>query len=305
MIRSARKLLIGSLLAMTAAGAALGVDVTAANAATTSSAVRFTGTMKIRSGPTNGSPVARTQKMNKKTKVTISCSVTGQYVKGPVRKTAQWDKLAYGGYISHSYVVSKATIPACVAPTPPPVATTTSSSTTTTTTTTLPAVAVPAGPTGTMTNAQFLAASVAPAQQSQRDTRVPASVTLAQAILESGWGRSSLSANDNNFFGMKCFTQGSYATGCRVYVTQECTAAGVCSTTSANFRSYPSSLASFRDHGMLLSGAARYASAFAYTTNPNQFAVEIQKDGYATDPAYGAKLATIMTNYNLYQYDVH
>ena len=300
MIRTARKLLIGSLLAMTAAGVAVGVDVTAANAATTSSAVRISGTMKIRSGPTNGSPVARTQKVNKKTKVTIACSVTGQYVKGPVRKTAQWDLLALGGYISHAYVVSKTPVQACPAPAPP-AATTTGSPTRTT----APAVPVPAGPTGTMTNAQFLAASIAPAQQSQRDTRVPASVTLAQAILESGWGRSSLSANDKNFFGMKCFTQGSYATGCRVYVTSECTAAGVCTTTTASFRSYPSSLASFRDHGMLLSGAARYASAFAYTNNPNQFAVEIQKDGYATDPAYGAKLATIMTNYNLYQYDVH
>jgi flagellar protein FlgJ len=278
---------------MTAAGAALGVDVTAANAATTSSAVRFSGTMKIRSGPTNGSAVLRTQKMNKKTKVTISCSVTGQYVKGPVRQTSQWDKLAFGGYLSHAYVVSNANIPAC-APPPAPAAPST---------TTLPAV--PAGPTGTMTNAQFLAASIAPAQQSQRDTRVPASVTLAQAILESGWGRSALSANDKNFFGMKCFTRGTYATGCRVYVTSECNAAGVCSTTTATFRSYPNALASFRDHGMLLSTASRYANAFNYTTNPNQFAVEIQKAGYATDPAYGAKLATIMTTYNLYRYDVH
>ena len=276
---------------MTAAGAAVGVNVTAANAATTSSAVRISGTMKIRTGPTNGSPVARTQKITRTTKVTIACSVAGQYVKGPVRQTAQWDQLAYGGYISHAYVVSKAAIPACPVPAPPP------------TTTVLPPVLVPAGPTGTTTNAQFLAASIAPAQQSQRDTRVPASVTIAQAILESGWGRSSLSANDNNFFGMKCFTQGPYATGCRTYVTNECTAAGVCTTTSAIFRTYPSSLASFRDHGMLLSTASRYAGAFAFTGDPNQFAAELQKGGYATDPAYGAKLATIMTNYNLYQYD--
>jgi flagellar protein FlgJ len=87
-----------------------------------------------------------------------------------------------------------------------------------------PTAAVPMGPTGTMTDDEFLAASIPAAQQSQRETKVPTSVTLAQAILESGWGRSSLSANDRNFFGMKCFNNatGSYAAGCKSYSTQEC-----------------------------------------------------------------------------------
>jgi flagellar protein FlgJ len=253
------------------------------------------GKLNARSGPTNGASLTRIIK--NKAKVTIECKVTGQYVRGSVRKTAQWDRLTNQDYISHAYVVSKANIPNCPPPPPPPAPAAAAPAMKT-------PVAVPAGPTGTMTNAQFLAASVAPAQQSQRETLVPASVTLAQAILESGWGRSSLSATDNNFFGMKCFTQGKFANGCRTYTTNECTAAGVCYTTSAVFRSYASSLESFRDHGALLAGASRYAAAFNYTKDANQFAAEIHKAGYATDPNYTTKLVALMTKYNLYQYDV-
>ena len=157
-----------------------------------------------------------------------------------------------------------------------------------------------------MTNEQFLAASIPAAQQSQRDTRVPTSVTLAQAILESGWGRSSLSANDRNFFGMKCFNNapGSYAAGCHAYTTQECTTAGVCSTTVATFRTYASAAASFTDHGMALKNLSRYAAAFTYVNDPNQFIAEVHKGGYATDPLYTTKLVNLMTKYNLYQYDL-
>jgi flagellar protein FlgJ len=288
MLRSASKFLLVPVLALAVTGAALLVDVSAASAATTS-AVR--GNVKVRTGATNSSVVVRTVK--NKAKVSIDCRVSGQYVRGTMRKTAQWDRLTDGNFISHAYVVSRATIPAC----PPPPAVTAAGPVM------LPPAA-PAGPTGTMTNAQFLAASIAPAQQSQRETRVPASVTLAQAILESGWGRSSLSATDKNFFGMKCFTQGSFANGCRVYVTSECTTAGVCFTTTATFRTYPSALNSFRDHGFLLANASRYAPAFNYTRNPNQFAAEIHKAGYATDPNYTTKLVAVMAKYNLYQYDV-
>jgi flagellum-specific peptidoglycan hydrolase FlgJ len=285
MLRSASKLLLVPVMAFAAAGALLLVDVSAADAATTS-AVRVSGNLKVRSAPTNNSTLVRTIK--NKAKVSIDCRVTGQYVRGSVRKTAQWDRLVAGQYIPHANVVSNAPIPVCTPPAPVSV----------------PAAAIPAGPTATMTNAQFLATSAGPAQQSQRETRVPASVTLAQAILESGWGRSSLSTNDRNFFGMKCFSQGTYANGCHVYATNECTAAGVCYPTSASFRTYDSILNSIRDHGHLLASATRYAAAFKYVTNPNQFAVEIQKGGYATDPQYATKLASLMTKYNLYQYDV-
>jgi hypothetical protein len=153
------------------------------------------------------------------------------------------------------------------------------------------------------TNAQFIAASAPSAQQTQRQYRVPASVTLAQAILESGWGRSSLAANDHNYFGMKCFGQGGYATSCRDYATTECSTTG-CYPTTASFRVYATVTDSFLDHATLLSTASRYATAMRYTSDPNRFAIEIHKAGYATSPTYSQQLINLMTQYNLYRYDV-
>ena len=254
--------------------------------------VRVKGSLAARTGAANWFGQARTIKNGKK--VTVTCRVSGQYLRGNVRRTAQWDRTALGDYISHAYVSGNPKLPVCAAPQPAPTAAP------------APVAAVPAGPTGTMTNEQFLAASIPAAQQSQRDTRVPTSVTLAQAILESGWGRSSLSANDRNFFGMKCFNNapGQYAAGCKAYSTQECTATGVCTTTVATFRSYGASVDSFRDHGASLRSLSRYAGAFNYTNDPNQFIAEVHKAGYATDPQYTTKVVALMAKYNLYQYDL-
>ncbi len=295
MLRNTSRFLLGPLLALAAAGGVLLVDATAAEAATTS-AIKVSGKLKVRSAPNNGGRIIR--QLKNKTKVSIDCRVNGQYVKGTVRKTAQWDHITgTAQWISHAYVVTNANIPVCA---PPPTNRAAAAAAPT------KAVPVPAGPTGTMTNAQFLAASIGPAQQSQREFRVPASVTLAQAILESGWGRSKLSANDRNFFGMKCSTQGAYANGCHTYVTSECdTKTKICYTTTASFRTYASATNSFRDHGSLLANASRYRAAFNYTANPKQFAVEIHKAGYATDPAYSAKLAKVIDDYRLLQYDLH
>jgi flagellum-specific peptidoglycan hydrolase FlgJ len=86
--------------------------------------------------------------------------------------------------------------------------------------------------------------------------------------------------------------------------TQECTPAGVCTTTVATFRTYSSSLDSFRDHGANIKSLSRYAAAFQYTSDPNSFIAEVHKGGYATDPLYTTKVVALMTKYNLYQYDV-
>src|SRR5690242_579295 len=101
------KLILAPVLALAASGATLMLDMGTAEAATVS-AVRVSGKLNVRSGPTNGAGLTRTVK--NKTKVTIQCKVTGQYVRGPVRRTAQWDRLAEGDYISHAYVVSKANV---------------------------------------------------------------------------------------------------------------------------------------------------------------------------------------------------
>jgi hypothetical protein len=164
---------------------------------------------------------------------------------------------------------------------------------------------VPANePNGTMTNAEFIASAARSAQDSQREHGVPASVTIAQSILESGWGRSALSHFDNNYFGMKCFNQGQYASGCRTHNTDECTPQGQCFATSASFRTYATVTNSFRDHGALLAGAPRYAAAFRYVTQPDLFVAEMHKAGYATDPLYTQKLTALMAKYNLYRFDL-
>ena len=154
-----------------------------------------------------------------------------------------------------------------------------------------------------MTQAQFIAAAVPLAQQGQREFRVPASVTIAQAILESGWGKSRLTANDRNFFGIKCFTQGPIANGCHTYPTSECDPLGLCTPTVASFRTYASAADSFRDHGKLLA-TSRYQAAFSYTNNPNQFIVEVRNAGYATSPTYSQGVQNVMVTNNLYRYDL-
>ncbi|MBG0818619.1 glucosaminidase domain-containing protein [Planomonospora sp. ID82291] len=136
-----------------------------------------------------------------------------------------------------------------------------------------------------------------------RATGVPASVTLAQAILESGWGRSTLSTRDRNYFGIKCSGgPAGRAAGCRDYPTTECGSGG-CGKTTASFRTYRTAADSFADHGDFLASNRRYRAAFAHTGDPDRFAQEIAKAGYATDPAYPGKLTALMRTHGLYGYD--
>ena len=151
--------------------------------------------------------------------------------------------------------------------------------------------------------APYNAKTVAAAQGVQRDYKVPASVALAQSILESGWGDSSLSRDYNNYFGIKCTTtQSPYQAGCVSMRTMEYYASGATYITDG-FRTYDTALASFDDYGRLLTSLSRYGNAFKYTANPDQFIREIAQGGYATDPAYADLVIKIMRQYNLYQYD--
>jgi flagellar protein FlgJ len=212
-------------------------------------------------------------------KVNLSCAVTGQLVTGTVRATNQWDRTANGSYISHAYLYS-GPLPVCTGS------------------------AVPA-PAVTLTPAEFIAASVSGAQRGWREYGVPPSVTIAQAVLESGWGRSALASVDRNYFGIKC-QNGSFgrlADGCHVYRTNECTKAGICFATSASFRTYPTQSHSFRDHGSFLRVNSRYAPAFGYARDANRFIWTVWKAGYATDPNYYTKVTGIMAAYDLYRYD--
>jgi flagellar protein FlgJ len=145
----------------------------------------------------------------------------------------------------------------------------------------------------------FIAAIVGPAQQCMFESNVPASVTMAQAILESSWGSSGLAVNGKNLFGIKAdaswhgaaitMPTAEYVNGQRVMV-------------NAAFRSYPDWLGSIRDHAAFLVGNPRYAKAFQ-TTNGEAFAQAIAAAGYATDPNYANLLIQIMRGRNLAQYD--
>lgn len=235
------------------------------------------GAVNVRSGPSTLNAVVR--KAADGSAVKIVCAVTGAKVSGTVRTTNLWDRLADGRYVSHAYVVS-GTVKACPPATPP-------------------------APAPVLTPEQFIAAAVPGAQQGWREYGVPASVTIAQAILESGWGRSGLSAVDRNYFGIKCQNGafGPHANGCHVYETTECDKAGKCFATSDAFRTYASMGRSFRDHGHFLRSNKRYAGAFAFTKAADKFIMAVWKAGYATDPNYYTKVTGIMLKYDLYRYD--
>lgn len=136
---------------------------------------------------------------------------------------------------------------------------------------------------------------------------VPASVAIAQSILESGWGGSGLTKEANNYFGIKCPSSGNPANAGSSYVTS-CVAKDSYEYPGpvlirSYFRGYSSAQNSFLDHGLLLSSKSWYRPAFAYSKDPNQFIREIAKGGYATDPSYADLVISIMRQYNLYRFD--
>ena len=237
------------------------------------------GKVNLRSGPTTYSTVKDTLASGQR--VNLMCGVVGELVNGTVRSSTQWNRTTTGLYISHAYV-STPTLTLCkdAASTTP--------------------VSTPA-----LTPEQFIAAAVPGAQLGWRQYGVPPSVTIAQAILESGWGRSGLASTHRNYFGIKCQNGrfGSLANGCYTYRTNECTKAGKCFGTTGSFRTYASMSASFRDHGNFLKVNSRYKPAFAHTRNANKFIWNVWKAGYATDPNYYTKITGIMASNGLYQYD--
>ncbi|NUR96524.1 MAG: sporangiospore maturation cell wall hydrolase GsmA [Kribbellaceae bacterium] len=154
------------------------------------------------------------------------------------------------------------------------------------------------------TQAAFIARISGVARAGQRQLGVPASVTIAQAILESGWGRSPLTVKDHGYFGMKCFGDpGKVALGCSEYATRECDGRGRCWSTRDVFRAYRNATDSFVDHARLLALYDRYATAMKYRKAPERFAKELQRAGYATSPTYAADLIGIMRGFGLYKYN--
>ncbi len=156
---------------------------------------------------------------------------------------------------------------------------------------------------------EFLRQATELAHKVQRETRIPSSVILAQAIQESGWGRKPI-ANANNYFGMKAFQQadgtinyGIIATGWTWANTSEWDGTQYVSARE-RFRTYNSMADSFADLGRLYSQNDRYAAAMQQVEEPRRFAQEIARAGFATAPDYANKLIGLMDKYNLYQYDL-
>lgn len=122
---------------------------------------------------------------------------------------------------------------------------------------------------------------------------VPASITLAQGLLESGYGLSELAVKGNNHFGIKCHNNW---TGKKMYYDDD--RKGEC------FRVYPSPEQSYRDHSDFLRYRDRYKFLFDYkVTDYKSWANGLKKAGYATDPAYPKKLINLIETYKLYEYD--
>jgi LysM repeat protein len=131
------------------------------------------------------------------------------------------------------------------------------------------------------------------AMDEMRIYKIPASITLAQGILESGSGNSRLSKEGNNHFGIKC---GSTWTGKKIRHNDdkrhEC------------FRVYPSPWGSYRDHSKFLTNNKRYSSLFDYKiTDYKSWAYGLKKAGYATDKKYPKRLIKIIEDHQLYRFD--
>ena len=148
-------------------------------------------------------------------------------------------------------------------------------------------------PTGKMTVEQYIDKYKDLAIKEMKRTGIPASITMAQAILESGTGNSTLARKSNNHFGIKCHKDWK---GKKVYhdddKRHEC------------FRKYKTVYDSYRDHSKFLTEKSRYASLFKLkSTDYKKWAHGLKKAGYATDPRYAHRLIKIIEDYKLYQLD--
>ncbi|MCC6702976.1 MAG: glucosaminidase domain-containing protein [Fluviicola sp.] len=130
------------------------------------------------------------------------------------------------------------------------------------------------------------------AVEHMQDYRIPASITLAQGILESGNGNSPLATQANNHFGIKCHEW----TGEKMYFDddqkQEC------------FRKYPNADDSYKDHSLFLTTKPRYKTLFQLPVDDyKSWANGLKTAGYATSSTYATKLIDLIERLKLYEYD--
>ncbi len=127
----------------------------------------------------------------------------------------------------------------------------------------------------------------------QKEHGIPASIILAQGLLESSAGQSWLALNSNNHFGIKCAEWKGSKINKDDDIKDDC------------FRKYNSVIESYEDHSLFIKNRSWYGSLFELSkTDYEGWALGLKKAGYATDPTYAYKLISIIENYKLHQYDL-
>ena len=144
-----------------------------------------------------------------------------------------------------------------------------------------------------MTTEEYIARYKDIAIKKMKQYKIPASITLAQGILESGSGNGRLAKKANNHFGIKCHSNWH---GKKFYMDDdekhEC------------FRKYNNPEESYRDHSLFLTKKGRYSFLFNYSvTDYKKWAYGLKRAGYATNPKYPQLLINIIERYKLYQFD--
>lgn len=148
-------------------------------------------------------------------------------------------------------------------------------------------------PSATISTLEYIALFKETAMEEMREFKVPASITLAQGIIESSSGNSELTRKSNNHFGIKCH-KGWLGEG--VYHDDD--EKGEC------FRKYDNPLNSFKDHSLFLTSRDRYSKLFKLKEGDYiSWAEGLSEAGYATDRRYPAKLIALIEKYDLHKYD--
>lgn len=151
----------------------------------------------------------------------------------------------------------------------------------------------PVKPVRSLTAQQYVKEYKDLAIQEMQRTGIPASITLAQGILESDYGNSRLATIGNNHFGIKCHSDWN---GKKMYHDDD--------RRNECFRKYDNVYESYKDHSRFLTSSQRYAFLFDYDrTDYKKWARGLKKAGYATSPTYASKLINLINRYNLHQYD--
>tara|TARA_B100000900_G_scaffold387752_1_gene379234 strand:+ start:289 stop:813 length:525 start_codon:yes stop_codon:yes gene_type:complete len=131
------------------------------------------------------------------------------------------------------------------------------------------------------------------AVKNMRFYKIPASITLAQGVLESGYGEGTLAVKANNHFGIKCHKGWKGKS-----IKHDDDEKNEC------FRSYKNPLRSYRDHSLFLVDRDRYSKLFELKSKDYKgWAIGLKSAGYATDPKYSEKLISLIERFNLTRFD--